>query len=193
LASFTATYFSRRVHGLVEPAPCFPPGCEVAANVGRVDVQGVELVPGIHPGRGFTLSGNFTVLDETHRPPPLPPPPLKPVDIRPIRVPKHAASARAQYVREGIFAGADRATVSVAYTFFGDRDDLDPAIGRIRSHVGYHRFDAVVSYAPGLRWYRMENEEVFARVQNIFDRNYSEAFGFKAPPINAVAGVKLDF
>ncbi len=30
------------------------------------------------------------------------------------------------------------------------------------------------------------NEEVFARVSNLFDRHYSEAFGFKAPPVNFV-------
>jgi hypothetical protein len=31
------------------------------------------------------------------------------------------------------------------------------------------------------------------RLQNIFDRNYADAFGFKSPPINFVGGVKLEF
>ena len=31
------------------------------------------------------------------------------------------------------------------------------------------------------------------RVGNLIDRNYSQAFGFKAPTINVLAGVKLDF
>jgi outer membrane receptor protein involved in Fe transport len=34
---------------------------------------------------------------------------------------------------------------------------------------------------------------VIARVQNLFDRNYSETFGFRSPPVNFLAGVKLDF
>ena len=45
-ASFTATYFSRRVHNLIVAEPCTTfPGCVEAANAGRVDTQGVELVP----------------------------------------------------------------------------------------------------------------------------------------------------
>jgi hypothetical protein len=32
-----------------------------------------------------------------------------------------------------------------------------------------------------------------AKVSNLLDRHYSEAFGFPAPPVNFMAGVKLDF
>jgi outer membrane cobalamin receptor len=39
----------------------------------------------------------------------------------------------------------------------------------------------------------VHNEEVFARVNNLLDRNYSQAFGFKAPTITVLAGIKLDF
>jgi hypothetical protein len=30
-------------------------------------------------------------------------------------------------------------------------------------------------------------------VQNMLDRHYAEVFGFPAPPVNFVAGVKVDF
>ncbi len=192
--SFTATYFSRRIHNLIEPIPCTTyPGCETVANAGRVEAQGVELAPNLRITREFTLSGSFTVIDETHKPPPPPPSPLMPLDVRPVRVPKHSASGLAQYVRDAVFTPNDTVTASLAYTFVGDRDDIVPTTGTIRSHVGYHRFDAVVSYALGRRWGRIRGEEVFTRIQNLFDRNYSEAFGFKAPPINALAGVKVAF
>jgi hypothetical protein len=39
----------------------------------------------------------------------------------------------------------------------------------------------------------VHNEEVFARVSNLMDRHYSQAFGFPAPTINVLAAVKLDF
>jgi hypothetical protein len=32
-----------------------------------------------------------------------------------------------------------------------------------------------------------------SKIQNLLDRHYSEAFGFPAPPVNFVAGVKLEF
>ena len=68
-----------------------------------------------------------------------------------------------------------------------------PMTSTIRNHAGYHRVDLVFSYEAGQRWERLRNEQVFVRVQNLFDRNYSEALGFKAPAINFVAGIKVDF
>ena len=66
-ASLTATYFSRRVHSLIVAEPCTAfPGCVEAANAGRVDTQGVELVPALQLTRDLAFSGNLTVIDETH-------------------------------------------------------------------------------------------------------------------------------
>lgn len=187
-ASFTGTYFSRRVHNLivavpVTPSPTFPFG-SMAGNAGRVDVQGVELVPSLGPWNGFSLSGGFTILDETHVS-------LSP-NTRPLRVPKKSAYGLAQYTRCGLFRESDSVALSLAYTFVGDRDDITTA-STITSHDAYHRFDAAALYDGRIRWSIVSDEQVFARVQNLFDRHYSEAFGFPAPPVNFMAGIKADF
>jgi outer membrane receptor protein involved in Fe transport len=39
----------------------------------------------------------------------------------------------------------------------------------------------------------VRDEAMIARVQNLFDRNYSESFGFRSPPVNFMAGLKLYF
>ena len=187
-ASFTATYFSRRVHNLIVAVPCTTsPGCVTAANASRVDVQGVEFVPSLHIMHDLTFSGNFTYLDETHAAPP------SAGDVRPTRVPKYSASALAQYIHEGFFRSGDTTTASLAYTFVGDRDDINPVTDDIQNHDAYDVVNAVVSYSPGVQWNGIRDEQVYARVQNLLDRNYSESFGFKSPPINFVAGVQLDF
>jgi len=187
-ASFTATYFSRRVHNLIVAVPCTSsPGCVTAANASRVDMQGVELVPSLHIIHDLTFSGNFTYLDETHAALPSAP------EVKPIRVPRYSASALAQYIHDGFFRSGDTATASLAYTFVGDRDDINPTTDDIQNHAAYDVFNAVVSYSPGIQWNGIHDEQVYARVQNLLDRNYSESFGFKAPPINFVAGVQLDF
>jgi vitamin B12 transporter len=189
LASITTTYFSRRVHNLIVTVPCkFGPGCEFGAlpgNAGRVDTQGVEIVPSVTIAKGLTLSGNVTVLDETHAD-------AIGSTARPLRVAKHTASALVQYVRSGIFLPHDKITTSVNYIFVGDRDDITVQ-GAIANHAAYNLVNAVVSYSVGIPMRFVHNEEVFARVNNLMDRNYSEAFGFKAPTINVLAGVKLDF
>jgi vitamin B12 transporter len=185
-ASLTTTYFSRRVKNLIVTVPC--PTClfgSQAGNAGRVDTQGIEIVPSLTLIKGLTLSGNVTILDETH------------VDApgstaRPLRVAKHTASALVQYVRSGNFLPHDKITANVSYIFVGDRDDITVA-STIANHSAYNLVNAVVSYAVGVPINHVHNEEVFARVGNLMDRNYSEAFGFKAPTINVLAGVKLDF
>ncbi len=179
--SFTATYFSRRVHNLIVAVPC--PTClfgSQAGNAGRVDTQGIELVPSVTPLPGLSISGYFTYLDQ-----------ISP-GRNPLRVPKYSASGLAQYVHEGLVNPRDRATLSFNYTFVGDRMDITPTSG-IGNNPAYHRFDAVMSYAAGLRINRVRDEEVFVRINNLTDRNYHEALGFRAPPINFMAGVKVDF
>ncbi|HKV53527.1 MAG TPA: TonB-dependent receptor [Candidatus Binataceae bacterium] len=188
VASFTATYFSRRVHHLIVTVPCkVGPGCTfgaTAANSGRVDTQGVELVPSLGPIRGFQFSGNVTILDQTHVSP-LP-------DERPTRVPKYSAAALAEYRHEGFVRTGDQVSATLAYSFVGDRDDITP-VGSIANHDAYSRFDLALSYAPRFKWWMVRDEQIVAKIQNLLDRHYSEAFGFPAPPINFVAGVKLDF
>ncbi len=186
IGSVTATYFSRRVHDLVVAAPC--PTClfgVMSANAGRVDTQGVEIEPTLKPFDGFSLTGNFTYISESHVS-------ISP-SIQPVRVPKYAAFGLAQYTCQHLLAETDQALISLAYTFVGDRSDIETAAPfGIRSHGQYHIFDLVLSYSPGIRWHAIQNEEVFTRMENLFDRNYSQAFGFPSPPLTVLAGVKLD-
>ncbi|MGA2412494.1 MAG: TonB-dependent receptor, partial [Candidatus Binataceae bacterium] len=94
VAEFTATYFSRRVHDLIVTVPCTinPTNCQFGAtdgNAARVDTQGVEIIPSVHPMQGLTLSGSVTYLDQSHES-------LEP-NTEPLRVPNVAAAALSEY------------------------------------------------------------------------------------------------
>ncbi|HKN15254.1 MAG TPA: TonB-dependent receptor [Candidatus Binatus sp.] len=189
-ASLTATYFSRRVKNLIVTVPCksSPSSCvfgSVAGNAARVDVQGVEIVPSLTIATGLTLSGNVTVLDETHAD-------TRGSTAQPLRVAKHTASALLEYVRSAVFLPHDKITANLNYIFIGDREDITVE-STVANHPAYSLVNAVVSYTMGIPLSHVRDEEVFARVNNLMDRNYSQAFGFKAPTINVLAGVKLDF
>lgn len=185
-ASFTATYFSRRVHNLIVAEPCTAfPGCVEAANAGRVDTQGVELVPAVQLMRDLAFSGNLTVLDETHV--------SSSPEIRPVRVPKYSAFALLTYAHKALWSPDDAVSANLAYYFVGDRDDIDQLTATIQNHAAYNRFDLTMAYDAGIRWRRIRDEELYVRVQNLLDRHYAEVFGFPSPPVNFVAGVKVDF
>jgi vitamin B12 transporter len=188
--SVSVIYFTRRIHKLIVPVPCAPvgtPQClfgSVAGNAGRVDTQGVEFIPAISPWHGIALSGNFTYLDETHRSPS--------TGAVPTRVPKYAASATLHYARNELLRAGDGLSADLVYVFVGDRDDISP-MGNIRDNAAYNRFDLTVNYAPGLQWRGIAARQIYARVQNLLDRNYQQVLGFKSPPVNFVAGVVLGF
>lgn len=184
--SVTTTYFSRRVHDLIVTVPC--PTCTFgveAGNAERVDTQGVEFVPALEVMQGLNFSGNFTYIDETHA--------SNSPEVRPVRVPKYSAFSLLQYLHGRLWLPDDKITLSLAYFFVGDRDDIDPGTSAIVNHGAYNRFDLVASYAAGLRWGFVQNEQAFTRIVNLLDRNYSEVMGFKSPTINFVAGIKVDF
>jgi vitamin B12 transporter len=183
--TFTSTYFSRRIHDLIVtvPAPGTPFGSE-AGNAGRVDTQGVEIVPMVTPITGLSFGGYVTVLDETHAN-------ASGATAVPTRVPKYSAAALLQYVRSETFLPHDKITANVRYIFVGDRDDITVS-STIRNHQAYDRVDAVASYAAGIPAWRVRNEEGFIKFQNLLDRHYSEAFGFPAPSLTFTAGIKLE-
>ena len=106
---------------------------------------------------------------------------------------KHTASALLEYVRSGSFLPHDKISANVNYIFIGDRDDITVGVPPIANHSAYSLVNAVVSYTIGIPLNHVRNEEVFARVKNLMDRNYSEAFGFKAPTINVLAGSQAGF
>ncbi|MGH7907722.1 MAG: hypothetical protein ACREP6_13955, partial [Candidatus Binataceae bacterium] len=97
------------------------------------------------------------------------------------------------YIRHGVFLPPDNFTASLDYIFVGDRADLNPVTFGYENNPAYHRFDLVAAYETSWRWRSVRKEEIFTRVENLFDRNYSEVIGFKAPTVNFVAGIKLDF
>lgn len=185
--SFTATYFSRRVHSLIVTVPCAvnPQTCPFGAlpgNAGRVDTQGVEAGPMLYPLSGLRMGGSVTILDETH----------SAGSPQPLRVAKYSAAAIAEYTRSDLLRSEDKLTAGLSYMFMGDRDDITP-VGTIANHDAYHRLDLALAYSPGFRWSIIRDALVVGKVYNVLDRHYSEAFGFPAPPVNFLAGVKLDF
>ena len=105
---------------------------------------------------------------------------------------QYSAQSLIDYTHAEIFGRNDRFTTTLAYTFVGDRDDITSS-GTITNHDAYDLFNLSAIYATGVAWGVLRNESVIARVQNLFDRNYSETFGFRSPPVNFLAGVKLDF
>jgi outer membrane receptor protein involved in Fe transport len=164
----------------------------VTANASRADVSGPEATVSAGPFFGFSLRGTYTYLDWhiTPRAGLVLPAALKTLERRP----HNRMGTTVDYAGDHLFRAADHLDANVTVIFVGERHDLDPfTFQDVDNQPSYTRVDLAINYDMpifGADDYRIG---AFARLQNAFDRNYQEVRGFKSPPINVLAGVRLTF
>lgn len=193
--SVEATYFTRRTTNLIQFAPVAQcPGAVVpegvfftACNVGRADVSGVETALKVGPLSGLSLAGTYTYLGW---------------DIASgqslLRRPHNRMATTINYERGRLLQAGDRLNANVTVVFVGERHDLDPfsvpfPFMEVNDQPEYTRVDLALRYDMPLPGYETHQIGGFARIQNLFDRQYDEVRGFPSPPINVLAGVRLTF
>jgi vitamin B12 transporter len=168
-----ASAFHRKVRDLIEasPIPGNPLGCFRAENVGRARFDGVELETKIKLFAPFSFTLAYTYLDWDTETGKL------------IRRAHHRGSALAEYAQGSL-------SLSLTGHFVGGRDDFSPTTFRLTKNPGYVRFDLGGSYRivgpPG--WLR--NLKLLGRIENLFDKTYEEALGFRAQPLNFTLGIR---
>jgi len=98
-----------------------------------------------------------------------------------LRRPRHKVGTNLQY------AICADTRLRLSYTLVGERSDNDfAAFPATRVRLGsYGLFGASLSYTG------IEQLELFARIDNIFDKEYEDVLGFGAPGLAAYAGVKV--
>jgi vitamin B12 transporter len=179
--SLETVYFSRRVKGEIEGVlVSLDPFKFEAQNLGRVDVQGVEVIPVLRLLPGLTLSGSFTFLD------------FHTTDERLLRRPTEQGTVRVTYQRPVLRDTDDLLTFNLNVDVVGDRDDIDPLLGP-RTNPMYARTDMAVSYSFPVHFLIFSRLMVYSKISNLFNRNYQEVLGFKSPPLNYLAGLSVTF
>jgi vitamin B12 transporter len=169
-----ATYFHREVKDLIEaePIPGNPFGCFRAQNVGQARFDGVEWSLGIKLFAPLALNAQYTYLD------------WDTADGRLPRRPRHRGSVNLNYLQDGL-------NINVAANVVGKRDDFRAAFpfGNIMK-PGYVRIDLASSYM--LPWHMPSVKQVslFGKIENLLNKRYEEADGFRARPLNFLLGVQ---
>jgi vitamin B12 transporter len=174
-ATLDITYFNAdltdKIKGFVATAI---PGVFTAVNLpGESTRQGVEIAARVKLASNLSWGAAYTFTNardadgqaEARRPP-------------------HSARTDLGYT-----FGDGRGSASIGVIYNGRSEDiafLIPSFNQLRVGLDpYWVVNAAASYKlqPGV--------ELFARVENLLDQKYQEAFGFDAAPIAAFAGVKL--
>ena len=100
-----------------------------------------------------------------------------------LRRPEHKGSLNLDYlVGKGLRLGAQA-------IFTGSQKD-GPVEGFGEENPAWTRVDMNVSYTVKLR---STSLEIFSRINNLFDEEYSEVLGYPAPGINVFVGARIGF
>ena len=130
------------------------------------------------PGYGFTVGGNYTYLDTEVTDDGGQGGPSSPFEQgkQLLRRPHNTASGFINWTRKGFQIRFDG-------LYVGKRDDLDfrtfPA--KRVTLDDYFVVDLATSYTFNLNHRYLKEFKIFGKVQNLFDENYEEAFGFTPP------------
>ncbi|MDX9709995.1 MAG: TonB-dependent receptor [Trichloromonas sp.] len=161
-----AGWFRQRYRNLIDSKE-IAPFTFIADNIGRARSEGWELEATLTPTDNLTLNAAFTTMD--------------PVDlendVRLDRRPKKTANASAEYRIAAFLLGVD-------YRYVGDRFDKWAPDPRLPS---YSLVDLRLSYDLN------PTVTLFARVNNLLDKDYEEVSGYETPDAAVYAGLRATF
>ncbi len=180
-AGLSVTYFQSHFEDLI----AFVGGSPSFLNVQSARARGIEFTGRVSVRHGLTVSGNYTFLEtkvldnggvggtELPEGAPL------------VRRPKNTGTLSIDHVW-------DRFHSNMTVTFVGDQQDLDfrtfPA-PRV-TLPGYTKVDVAMSYLLMKDRPHLRELTAFGKVQNLFDEGYQQVFGFSAPRITFLLGLK---
>ena len=178
-----AIYFSSRFEDLIGyKFTGSPPTEPNFFNVQEARADGVELSVAAEPTPAWTLGAAYTWLRSEAIDPGASGGPGF-VEGEPLqRRPEHKVRLFGQYTR-GRFDGR------LDLYHIGKRPDVDWSLYQRVDNPAYIKVNVTFSYKL------MESErrtlEVFGRVENLFDEDYEEVYGFEAPGFAAFGGIRM--
>ncbi len=147
------TYFRNEFEELLD----FDGGLNRFVNRGRAETSGVEAALRVRPLETLELRASYTLTDTEDK-----------SDAEElVRRPRHKGGLRA------LWAVTESVHVNASALYVGERDDFDFSLPSPRVTLDDY---AVVHLAAS--WRIDGTFEVFARGENLFDKEYEEVFGF---------------
>ena len=158
-------------------------------NFDRARARGLEFVASLRPLRRLSVNGHYTYLDSKQtaaadvldfsdfNAPRLVPNPE--VGMTLLRRPRHSGAFDVSWAGE-------RFETSLIGLFVGQRRDLDPVtFSRLAQNKSYAKVDWMGAYrfTPSFA--------IFARIENLLNRNYQEVLGYPAYRLNFSAGMRV--
>ncbi len=152
-------------------------------NISRAKSKGIEATIRVYPIDSLTLSTSYTYLktevtDDGG---------LGSASFSKgenlLRIPEHSFSFNATYSRNAF-------SLNLSGSYIGTRDDVNwSEFVRIKND-SYFLVDAAASYEIGVKRL-VEKIRLFSRINNMFNKDYEDVFGFSSPGFSIVSGISV--
>jgi vitamin B12 transporter len=174
------TYFQNWIDDLIVAVFDSDAGAFRNVNVDEARTRGAETYFVLEPGASLTIHGSYTYTNtEAHG---------NPAGFgleegsRLLRRPEHKAQLQ---VHTRWLGGRGGSTLRL--TWMGGRSDLDPTTFATVRADDYFVVDLSGSFGV------TEHVRLFARVENLLDKDYEDVLGFATPGLSAYGGVELRY
>jgi len=161
------TYFHREVKDLIE----FAPPTFQARNLGKVRLEGIELFGNFSFGEGLSVRTGYTFLESQTSTGAL------------LRRPRHRGNVQLNYEQKTF-------RINLNTNIVGKRDDIGVPSGATVKQPGYVQLDLASSYALPWQLSGVKELSLFGKVENLLNKKYEEADGFRARPLNFLIGIR---
>lgn len=141
-------------------------------NIGRVVTDGIEANVILNLIDNLNVTFNYTYTETED----------KKTGLALLRRPKNQGSV---YIN---WRFLEKGNLNLGIVYVGKRNDTDTTVSPTKriSIDSYTRVDLACSYEF------TEHIEVFGRIENLFNEDYQEVYGFATPGISAYAGFKVE-
>ena len=154
-------------------------------NISRAKSEGVEAAIRLYPSSALTLSVAYTyvkteVTDDGG---------LGSASFsegeKLIRIPEHSFSFNAGYSKNAF-------DLSLSGNYVGSRDDVDWSgfSGTRVKNDSFFIVDAAGSYEISVKRF-VDKIRLFSRINNLFNKDYEDVFGFSSPGFSMISGVSI--
>lgn len=164
------TYFHREVEDLI----VFAPPTFQSRNLDRVRLDGIELSGDLKLAAELAVRTNYTLLEKDTS------------SGRLLRRPRHRGNIVLTFQQERLHANLSAHIV-------GKRDDVGVVSGADVKEAGYLKLDLALSYLLPWKVNGMRQVTFFGKIENLLNRRYEEADGFRARPLNFLIGLRAVF
>lgn len=139
-------------------------------NIAKAETQGIEVGISVKPIEGLKIGANYTYTDTED----------KTTGLELLRRPEDKFRFNINYS----FLG--KGNVNLGLIYVGRRQDYDANLNRI-TQPSYTKVDLAATYEL------TEHFRIFGRIENLFDKDYQEVYGYETPGTSFYGGIKATF